>query len=381
MLLPGGTSPRLLATGHLAFYREGTVFVQRFDERTATVSGTAVPMVQRVLGANFTGAGQFSVSASGTIVFIEGSGDDLLSLAWVDRAGKVEMIAAGPRRRYFEPRLSPDGTMIATATRDESPDIYVWHLGRNTEARVTRDEFRDNSPLWLDNRELLFATETEIGGPLAVARRRVDLTTERTIVAPSDGNQAPTAISRDGKTLVVTTYPGGTARLGQLSLQTPAAPELLFGASYLSANAAISPDGRWIAYEAREGERNEVYVRPFPNINDSRVQISQGGGSSPAWSRNGRELFYLGNAPGQAERPLIAVPVKPAQGTTFDWGQPTPLFNMGPYLRAGGQRGYDVSLDGARFVVAIDPNASGAASRTVMRFVTNWFEELHAKLK
>src|SRR5262249_25019536 len=139
----------------------------------------------------------------------EGAGDDLMSLTWVDRTGKAEIIAEAPKRRYVEPRLSPDGTMIATSTRDESPHIYVWDLRRSIETRVTRDEPRDVSPVWLDNRELMFATETDTSGRLNLARRRADLTTERTIVAEGSHSEAPMALSKDGKTLVVASYTGG----------------------------------------------------------------------------------------------------------------------------------------------------------------------------
>jgi serine/threonine-protein kinase len=379
VLVSGGTSPRLLKSGHLAFYRESTVFAQVFDERTATVSGTAVPMVQRTGYASFSGAGQFSISDSGTIVLVEGSGDDLLNLMWVDRAGKAAIIAA-PKRRYFEPRLSPDGMMVATATRDDSPDIYVWDLHRSVETRVTRDEARDVSPLWIDNRELIFGFGTDVSGQLDLARRRVDLTTERTIIAATPEGEAPMAMSADGKTVVVTTYPGGTGYLARFSLEKPEPPTMMLGTTYPSTNPAISPDGRWIAYEAREGDRTEVYVRPFPNVNDARVQISQGGGIWPTWSRNGKELFYVNNTAGQAERQVVAVPVRPDHGTTFDWDPGVPLFNIAPYMRSS-QRGYDVSPDGTRFIVAADPSAPALVSRTVLRYVTNWFEELRARVK
>jgi Tol biopolymer transport system component len=379
VLVSGGTSPRLLKSGHLAFIRESTVFAQVFDEQTATVRGTAVPMVQRTGYATFSGAGQFSVSETGTLAMIEGSGDDLLSLTWIDRTGKVEPIAKAPKRRYFEPRLSPDGTMIATSTRDDSQDIYVWDLRRDVEARVTRDEVRDVSPLWLDNRELLFAMDADNIGTLDLVRRRADLTTERTVVAATPDSEAPMAVSRDGKTLVVVSYPSGVPHLATVSLEKPGPPVPLLGTSYPSANASISPDGRWLAYEAREGERNEVYVRPFPNVNDARYPISQGGGNWPVWSRSGKELFYIGNTGGQADRPFMAVPVKPS-GTAFDWSPGVRLFNFAPYMRSS-QRGYDVSLDGTRFIVVSDANAPASVSRTVMRYVTNWFEELRARVR
>ena len=327
-LVSGGTSPRLLKSGHLVFYRENTLFAQRFDDRAATLSGTAVPMVLKTAYASFSGAGQFTVSESGTLAYVEGSGDDLLELRWVDRSGKTEPIVGAPKRRYFDPRLSPNGAMIATATRDDSPDIYVWDLRRSVETRVTRDEPRDTTPLWLDDRELLFGTEHD--GDLDLARRRADLTTERTLVAATKPGEVPTSVTADHKTAIVSIYPGGTPHMALYSLEKPAAPPLMLGDAYPSHNGTISPDGRWLAYEAREGERWEIYVRPFPNINDGRFQISQGGGNGPGWSRNGKELFYVAGT-GQTDRFLVAVRVKPAVGTAFDWDQPARLFNFMPY--------------------------------------------------
>jgi Tol biopolymer transport system component len=245
---------------------------------------------------------------------------------------------------------------------------------------VTRDEVRDVSPIWLDDRELLFAVDTDTAGGLDLARRRADLTTERTIIATTPSGETPSSISTDGKTAIVTVFPGGGPRVASFSLEKPEPPTVLLGTTYPSANAVISPDGRWLAYEAREGERNEVYVRPFPNVNDARVQISQGGGVWPVWSRTGKELFYVNNSGGQAERLLVAVPVKPGSGPIFDWDPGASLFNIGPYMRSN-QRGYDVSLDGHKFIVVGDSSASTAATRTVMRYVTNWFEELRARVK
>ena len=76
VLISGGSSPRLLKSGHLVFIRESTLFAQLFDERSATVHGTAVPMVQRAGYASFSGAGQFTVSETGTLAFIEGRSEE-----------------------------------------------------------------------------------------------------------------------------------------------------------------------------------------------------------------------------------------------------------------------------------------------------------------
>ena len=378
VIVAGGTSPRLLASGHLIFYRDSTIFAQRFDDRTASVSGTAVPMVLKTLFASFSGAGQFGVSDSGALVYIEGGGDDLLDLVWIDRAGKTERIPGPPRRRYYEPRLSPDGTMIATATRDDSPDIYVWNLKRNVEERVTRDERRDAAPVWLNDRELLFASDDD-AGELDIARRRADLTTERTILAKTKDSEAPTSVTRDGTIAIVTTFSTGSGRLASFSLEKPGEATLLLGTAYISQNGTLSPDGHWLAYEARESDKTEVFVRPFPNVNDARYQISQGGGTSPAWSRNGKELLFLSSAV-QSERPMTSAIVRRAAGTTFDWDPPVKLFNFAPYFRST-PRGYDVSADGSRFVAVAEANATLNSARIHIRYVTNWFEELRERVK
>ena len=100
-------------------------------------------------------------------------------------------------------------------------------------------------------------------------------------------------------------------------------------------NGEISPDGRWLAYESNESGQEEIYVRPFPNVNGGRWQISVGGGTRPLWARSGKEIFYLGGASGA----MMSVPVE--GGSTFRGGNPTRLFE-GRYFESTG-RTYDVS--------------------------------------
>ena len=76
----------------------------------------------------------------------------------------------------------------------------------------------------------------------------------------------------------------------------------------------------------------------------------------------------------------MAVPVKPSSGQTFDWGQAVRLFNAQPYMR-GPTAGYDVGLDGTRFLMIVDDTAQLSTRRTTIEYVTNWFEELRARVK
>ena len=128
-------------------------------------------------------------------------------------------------------------------------------------------------------------------------------------------------------------------------------------------NGEISPDGRWVAYQSNESGQDEIYVRPFPDADRGRWQMSTGGGTRPLWARSGKELFYLG--PSGA---VMSVAVE--GGSTFRAGNPTRLFE-GRYFAARicSGRTYDVSPDGQRFLM-IKP--VGARSRPPRRRASSW---------
>jgi len=138
--------------------------------------------------------------------------------------------------------------------------------------------------------------------------------------------------------------------------------------------ADFSPNGRFIAYQSDESGRYEIYVRPFPRVDNGRWQVSTAGGTRPAWSRNGRELFYL-----DASNAFTAVPVN-TSGPTISIGIPATVFDA-KYAEPNPARHYDVSADGQRFLMlkAIatgDPNATPVS----IVLVEHWFEELKQRV-
>jgi WD40-like Beta Propeller Repeat len=62
--------------------------------------------------------------------------------------------------------------------------------------------------------------------------------------------------------------------------------------SFSERNGQFSPDGRWVAFESNESGRFEISIQRFPEPGP-KWQVSSGGGATPRWRDDGRELFYI----------------------------------------------------------------------------------------
>jgi dipeptidyl aminopeptidase/acylaminoacyl peptidase len=149
----------------------------------------------------------------------------------------------------------------------------------------------------------------------------------------------------------------------------------LLNQDYQEIQPKISPNGRWIVYASNESGKGEIYVRSFPDVNQGRWQVSTGGGDSPLWSPDGRELFYLN---GDAVM-VVSVTTEPSFNIL---GTPKVLFR-GTYVSAmPGPDGtpWDIHPDGKRFLMMKPPASTGAtpvaAGPRKINIVLNWFEEL-----
>jgi serine/threonine protein kinase/Tol biopolymer transport system component len=378
-LLRGGSAAEYVETGHLIYAAAGTLRAVRFDLARLEVLSDPVPAVEYVIVAS-TGAANYAVSRSGTLVYAPGDAR-ARSLVWVDRQGHETPIKAPPRA-YAIPRLSPDGTRIALDIRDQENDIWIWDLARETLTRLTSDPGLDAEPVWTpDGRRLLFSS-TRMGvanlyGQAADGTGTADRLTSSTI--------QPTSVTPDGTRVVGSATPPKTqwhvvlsplassaSRAGHGPSPGPGLSrvEPLIQTPFIERNAEVSPDGHFLAYESNESGRNEIYVRPFPEVERGRWQVSTGGGTQAAWARNGRELFYL-----DGSNRLTAVPVQ-TTGATFSAGNPIRLFDRA-YTTPVGFRTYDVSPDGQRFLmIKEDQNATTPG----MVVVEHWSEELKARV-
>jgi len=360
-VLRGGVAGHYTPTGHLVFLRGGDLWVVRFDPATLTVQGQPA-LVEQEIRVEPGGAIQFAVAQDGGLAYLSSIGDPTLRFVWVDRTGRETPVAAPPAD-YQEFALSPDGTRIAVRIGSVQGAVWVYDLVRNTSSRITfeADKVGATFPTWTPD-----GTRVAFGEPLSWKRADGIGAVERLDDAAV---RAPQAFSADGKTLMFEDRSaGGGYGLGVLTLEDKSSATLVIDGPAAERNASLSPDGRWLAYSSNETGQRQVFVRPFPDVNSGRWQISTDGGDWPVWNPTGSELFYRG--------PTVVMMVGFRTEPTFSPGPPSKLFDR-TFVGGLANRRMAVSRDGQRFLIFAPPQgATGDKARSQIIVVQGWFEEL-----
>ena len=371
VLVPGGRDARYVETGHLVYVLNGVLLAVPFDLGARRVTGGPVPLVEGIRDAagERTGAAQFSVARNGSLIYVPGGGgrESGLSLVWVTRTGE-ESLTAAEVRDYGDLRVSPDGTRVAMGIYDQgNTDVWIWHLEQGTLTRLTFDEGEDASPLWsTDSSRVVFRSARDGGG---LFWKAADGTGSVEQLLESAAGVRPWGWSADGRLLFDT----ATGEIGVLSVEGDRTVEMLLETEFQERVPALSPDGRWLAYQSDESGQADIYVRPFPNLNDGKWQVSTGIGVDPVWSPDGRHLFFLAI-------PGVMMVSEVQTSPTFAHGTPTLAFDVSRYDLRGlgsGSRRYDIAPDGDRFLMGMAGELQTAAGDfTGLIFVQNWHQEL-----
>jgi serine/threonine-protein kinase len=371
----GGYYGRYLPSGHLVYVHQGVLFGAGFDLSRLEVRGAPVPLLRDVAASPVTGGGQFDFSSTGTFLYAAGkSAAQVSHVAWLDSSGKTQPLLA-TMGTYASPRLSPDGKMLAYI---DGADLFVYDTERDTTSRLTFAGHAATSVWAPDGKHILFES---IEKGFSFFWVRCDGSGQPQEILRSSNVIVPWSFSRDGRRLAYREQdPGARSDLWTMPLDLadpdhpkPGRPEPFLRTPYDELVPRFSTDGHWIAYRSNESGSNEIYVRPFPNANGGRWQISSGGGLYALWSSNGYELFYE-----TADGRIVVVDYS-VDGGSFVPGKPRLWSDKQLFFT--GTSNLDLAPDGKRFAVLALPDAPPGEKGTVhVTMLLNFFDELKRKI-
>jgi dipeptidyl aminopeptidase/acylaminoacyl peptidase len=296
-LIEGGSYP-VYASGLLFFGRSGQILAVPFDPERLEIEGDPEPVLDDVrMDPKNTGLVHFDVSEAGTAVYVAGFPKPReRSLVFMDRSGRSTPVT-GTKRSFFSPAISPDGRRIATVIEGAEDVLWVMDLESETMNRLTFDVSVSVMAWSTDGLSIVYAGNAD--GPRSVYR----------IAADGSGGAELVFSKTEWWINDVSVRPDGSGIL--MAAQDVRGHDLMFlreGSTEVEPflvtpsderAPSFSPDGRYVAYSSNESNRLEVYVRPFPGPGPKR-QISNDGGVTPSWSRDGKEIFFW--EPGQNGR-------------------------------------------------------------------------------
>jgi eukaryotic-like serine/threonine-protein kinase len=380
----GASYGRYLPSGHLVYLHQNTLWAARFDLTRLEVTGAPQPVLEEV-NSNISGGGDFDFSQTGTLVYVSAKAQISFpySIWWLESTGQTKALQTPPGL-YENPSFSPDGKRLAFefATGSARTDIWVKDLERDSVSRLTNLPGLNNRPVWTPDGKTIVFSSWDQATP-GIYSIRADGAGEAQRLTELGGQviiQYPFSISPDGKRLAFTQSGFGkpseiwTAPIeGDREHPRLGKAEAFLHSSFSEWDPAFSPDGRWLAYSSDESGNFEVYVRPFPGPG-GKSQISTGGGSRPIWSRDGRKLFFV------APDSRIMLANYTAKGDDFFTAGKPQVWSQKNLIEAGGNYTYDLTPDGKRFAVVLNPYGTEERSTDSVIVLLNFFDELRRKV-
>jgi len=309
----------IYAAGFLLFGRGDQLMAQPFDPAKGALSGQPEAISSGVLNDVTTWHLSATASDSGMLAFGNGT-SGTVQLVWMDRSGKQTAIAADNLKNLQYARLSPAGDRVAMMLDSGINDIWTLDLARGVRTRLTFGPVANNYPVWSPDGKWVayFSLRSGVSG---IYRKPADGSGAEEMLV-SDPNAVgfiiPSDWSRDGKTLFYSTgLPSGDQVAWALPLDGDRKPHVVMAHAI---DAALSPNGRWLAYTSFGGQ-SEVFVVAYGG-GQGKWQISSNGGQLPHWSQDGKELYYFDLA-----QSIQAIPVREAGGA-LEFGSPQTLVSQ-----------------------------------------------------
>jgi serine/threonine-protein kinase len=374
-LVTQGRRPFLTEDGYLVFARSGSIYAGRFDLGDMAFTGDPVRMVERV-GTTGLDA-MFTLSESGDLAYWVPSGGEHArprrDLIWVNRRGEITSVDPSFIGEIESVELSPDGTRAAvTVGLVASTEIWIKDLDDGPYHRLTSQPGLNRRPVWSpDGTRIAFISDR--GGNRAVYTVEVDGIATPHLFLEHEGEDVDEVHwSADGDWMVYRTgtTPGDrdlyARRLGPDTLTIVVSAEP--GRDEVS--PILSPDGRWVAYMSDSSGSEEVWVRPFPDVERGSRQVSADLGLEPFWAPSGNELFFRTRAG------LSAVPVE--DGIDFRTGVARAFFSNQISMSNPIHRSYGYHEDRDRFLMIRDLGMEQVPAELIL--VQNFMDEVRRRV-
>jgi len=357
-LIPG-THPQFVDGGYLVFAsREGALRAVHFDPVRGEVRGTPVTVLDSAGVSPRDGSAQYSISRSGTLAYLSALA---LQVPVIARPGAANTPLPLPAGSYGAPRFRPDGAAIALVFEGE---IWIYDMTLETFGPLTLGG--GFYPLWTpDSKSMLFSRDADAS--VHVYEVPADRARDPAPIIQAPEPYRTQDLSPDGRHLMLRrTSRRGEYDLWALSLDSDSLPRPWLESEFLERSPTFSPDGQWVAYSSDESQRDEIYVRAFPGPG-GRVQVTTGGGTEPAWSPDGTELYYRTGrrieAVGVQLRPTFRVLTRPR--TVLE----------GRFYAYPWQRQYDIHPDGRQLVLF-----QYEQEQTDLTVIVHWMDQHRARL-
>ncbi len=296
VVLEGSSRAVAVASGHLIFARDGSLFSIPLNLDTLEVSGDPRLVVQGVLTVVVSGAVQFAISDTGTLAYVPGEKtSEIFDLVWLTPEGESEL-ASSEQGVYFQVALSPQGDRAAlVSSMRDSQDVWILDMERGTLSRFTFEASNMN-PIWTpDGKGLVFSSNRDGTHPKPYLKSANGIG-EPQLLWDAPDEALASSLSSDGRWLAVELSQSQDNReqsteIWIVDLTGEREPVPFIQDRNRNRYPSFSPDDRWLAYVSSESGTDHVYVRPFPAA-DGKWQISTVFAREPRWTPDGKRLFY-----------------------------------------------------------------------------------------
>lgn len=340
---------------HLVFANDGALVAQAIDVEERRLRG---PVTVLGVSVGASAAGQLLATVVDDVVLYSPPIALTRELVWLSAAGE-RLGTVGSPADTWAVRIAPDGRRALATFLDpllRTLDVVMFDGANLTPTRVSLSIDADDTPVWSPDGLRVAWVQT---GRTVMVRGAGAVLPAETLIRFAEPVRVA-SWTPDGTHLIVSRTMGATRDDLWLVPVSGGDARPLVETPFADAQGIVSPDGRWLAYTSDESGRFEVYVEPFRDRSPgsvTRERVTNGGGSDPRWSRDGRELFFRRGSAIHVATPALGRGQNAVAATSMVVDTRTDL------------RTFDVAPDGRRFLVNV-PAAAGPAPAATL--IVNW---------